>query len=135
MELLCVRNLGPDFLNGMGRLDDFGDFNPTQLVGRRMVHLLCIRMLWLLTLSVHSQVPFWSVTRPASLPDPRYSVLSAHCSLRAPALWLHHPWLIPVAGRPLQAQALLYLGAAVHYGPEASPRVGVSYAPASPRHR
>ena len=46
-----------------------------------MVHLLCVRLLWLLTMCVHSPVPFWSVTRPASLPDPRCTVLSAHCSL------------------------------------------------------
>ena len=83
MELFCVRNLGPDFSNCQGRLDDLGNSNRTQLVGCRMVHLICLSMLWLTTLGVSSHVPFWFVAQPASLPAPRYPEISVQDGLQS----------------------------------------------------
>ena len=83
MDLFCVRNLGPDFSNCQGRLDDLGNSNRTQLVGCRMVHLACLSMLWLTTLGVSSHVPFWLVAQLASLSAPRYPEISVQDGLQS----------------------------------------------------
>ena len=83
MEMFCVRNLGPDFSNSQGHLDDLGNSNRTQLVGCRMVHLICLSMLWLTTLGVYSHVPFLFVAQPAFLPAPRYPEISVQDGLQS----------------------------------------------------